>query len=467
MKEAGQIERQSFSYRQGLVLGLTMAEIMLLLVFCLLLAAGATLRRERMARESAERDVAILRDARPDLDAMQKELSSLRLTLNLEIEGRRKAERQAAVLSDDLKAEAERRRRAEVELAILREMEPIAEAFRAVIMNDARVADALNQAGPNGAMITDLWDEIVESRDAVRAVIERGISVAELRDNAEFFAQANELRRNGADGESLRRQSEVAETMRELEVSGVTLAVIRENGNLLADPNTLRRQAELADSVRRTLSANGIDPSTSDLSRTLDALDRGIKALKADEGNGKGDDPNGHKWPPMISLSEAGGYFFKLGSAELDTNFEKRLHEVVVPTLLKTAQDFDVDVIEVVGHTDELPIGAKNSNLDRDMVEVLKGNKPIASLRPGDNAGLGITRSVSVVRSLLQDGRLTGLRILPLSGAQLVKTDETLANGTDVQGDVKERRRIEIRLRKSVPPEQPKAGGDVANANKG
>jgi hypothetical protein len=185
----------------------------------------------------------------------------------------------------------------------------------------------------------------------------------------------------------------------------------------------------------------------------------------ANAANGK--DKEGHKWPPMISLSEAGGYFFKLGSAELSTEFESRLHDAVVPSLLRTAKEYDVDVIEVVGHTDELPIGAKNSNLDRYMVEVLKGNKPIVALRPGDNAGLGIARSVSVVRSLLQDERLQGLRVLPLSGAQLVKTDETLANGMDVQGDVKERRRIEIRLRKSTPPLDPNVGKDNANVDRG
>src|SRR3712207_638385 len=46
MTPTGQIERQSSSYRQGLVLGLTQAEIMLLLVFCLLLAAGAVIKRK-------------------------------------------------------------------------------------------------------------------------------------------------------------------------------------------------------------------------------------------------------------------------------------------------------------------------------------------------------------------------------------------------------------------------------------
>jgi hypothetical protein len=39
-----------------------------------------------------------------------------------------------------------------------------------------------------------------------------------------------------------------------------------------------------------------------------------------------------------------------------------------------------------------------------------------------------------------------------LSGAQLVNTDETLAL-TGSPGDIRERRRIEIRLRKSAPSE--------------
>src|SRR5215472_14750463 len=41
------IGRQAASYRQGLVLGLTMAEIMLLLVFCMLIAVGVALSSER------------------------------------------------------------------------------------------------------------------------------------------------------------------------------------------------------------------------------------------------------------------------------------------------------------------------------------------------------------------------------------------------------------------------------------
>jgi len=40
--------------------------------------------------------------------------------------------------------------------------------------------------------------------------------------------------------------------------------------------------------------------------------------------------------------------------------------------------------------------------------------------------------------------------LIPLSGAQLVNIDETLAVAGS-PGDIQQRRRIEIRLRKSVP----------------
>src|SRR5215468_1762869 len=47
------IGRQAASYRQGLVLGLTMAEIMLLLVFCLLIAVGVVLAKQQMELDDA------------------------------------------------------------------------------------------------------------------------------------------------------------------------------------------------------------------------------------------------------------------------------------------------------------------------------------------------------------------------------------------------------------------------------
>src|ERR1700733_11214722 len=57
----GHIFRQSSSYRQGLVLGLTMAEIMILLIFCLLITMAAFLKREQTKRQEAEQEVRVER----------------------------------------------------------------------------------------------------------------------------------------------------------------------------------------------------------------------------------------------------------------------------------------------------------------------------------------------------------------------------------------------------------------------
>jgi hypothetical protein len=96
-----------------------------------------------------------------------------------------------------------------------------------------------------------------------------------------------------------------------------------------------------------------------------------------------------------------------------------------------------VDVIEVVGHTDEQPLNPKQSNLDHDLLPVLRSVGEIASLIPADNAGLGLARAVSVVSVLLKSKILAGYKLIPLSGAQLVNTDGTLAiSGTP--GDIRE-----------------------------
>jgi hypothetical protein len=54
-----------------------------------------------------------------------------------------------------------------------------------------------------------------------------------------------------------------------------------------------------------------------------------------------------------------------------------------------------------------------------------------------------------VVERLSADPRLRNFRILPLSAAQLIGIDGRLTHW-DGHGDVRERRRIEIRMRKST-----------------
>jgi hypothetical protein len=118
-----------------------------------------------------------------------------------------------------------------------------------------------------------------------------------------------------------------------------------------------------------------------------------------------------------------------------------------VPELLDIAARFGVRTIEVIGHTDEQKIIPRNSNLDALLLEILHHAGNVSSLIPADNAGLGLARATAVVRVLMLDERLKGYTLLPLSGGQLIGVDDRLTKGGG--GDERERRRIEIRVRRA------------------
>lgn len=154
------------------------------------------------------------------------------------------------------------------------------------------------------------------------------------------------------------------------------------------------------------------------------------------------------EWPPFLSLSEAGGYYFESGKATLRPEFVQKLRSSVIPLLRKNVDDYGVDVVEVIGHTDEVPMTGI-SNLDAKLIAASANSYPIEYLRSTDNAGLAIARAVAVVRVLRADPRMKGITVLPLSGAQLIVPIDRAADGSSTLGD-QSRRRIEMRLRKST-----------------
>jgi outer membrane protein OmpA-like peptidoglycan-associated protein len=152
------------------------------------------------------------------------------------------------------------------------------------------------------------------------------------------------------------------------------------------------------------------------------------------------------EWPPFMSLSDADGYSFSVGSADLAPGFEADLRGSIAETLVKLIHKHKVTVVEVVGHTDEQKMKGA-SNLDTYLGASLNG-APSDPLQSSDNAGLGMARAASVVRVLKSDPRFQGVTILPLSAAQVIYPTDQLAAG-DIADDEPKRRRIEIRLRKS------------------
>jgi flagellar motor protein MotB len=349
---SGTIGRQTASYRQGLVLGLTMAEIMLLLVFCLLIAVGVALASERAKHDAVRR---LLQDA--DTAAASH----------------------APVVAS--------------------------------IQRNARLTELIDRAEATGSpqKIDEFWRKLVESQEVVEALEARGLARAQLKESGADLAQFQELRDRGL------------------------------------DPGKAARGAALAAAIDRVFPGDGAARRTPEQLAAL--IERG---LAASETRATSDQkPDGHTWPPIINLSEAGGYFFATRSAELRPDFESKLRTTVVDRLLDIATEFHVDVIEVIGHTDERPITGVISNLDRELAPVVSGAVSIGVLQPADNAGLGLARAVAVARVLSADPRLRAFSVLPLSGAQLIGTDGRIARGGE-QGDVRERRRIEIRMRKST-----------------
>ena len=345
------IGRQTSSYRQGLVLGLTMAEIMLLLVFTLLFAVGVALSSER-----AKRDDALTRLRRAELAA---------------------AANQKVV--DTIK-------------------------------RNSYLADLVERTAKTSsqAEIDDFWRKLVESNDVVAKMEREGVSLEAYEEASRYAAKLKELISEGI------------------------------------DPDKVAKEMARASAIEAILAQRKLSGLTPEQLAAL--LEKGLEAKAA--AAEPAETQKGHNWPPIINLSEAGGYYFATGSAELTPSFATELRTVVTDRLLEIADAYDVDVIEVIGHTDEQPVNRSASNLDRSLALVTTGGSA-GVLQWADNAGLGLARALSVVERLSADPRLKNFRILPLSAAQLINTDGRLTHW-DNHGDVRERRRIEIRMRKSV-----------------
>lgn len=178
-------------------------------------------------------------------------------------------------------------------------------------------------------------------------------------------------------------------------------------------------------------------------------------------GSGKGE----HNWPPIIILSEADKYTFASGSADLSTDFKSALSSAVIDRLLQIIKKYDVNVVEVVGHTDEQSLLPRYSNLDKSLAPFVSG-ATADKLIPSDNAGLGFARAVSVVKVLSEDERLKGLSILPLSGAQMIDIGDKISTANS-HAPAEKRRRIEIRVRRSsatVEAEQPQQWAPITTS---
>ena len=192
------------------------------------------------------------------------------------------------------------------------------------------------------------------------------------------------------------------------------------------------------------------DPDAAPVSESLRAneAESAGRVSTATRGTAPDEERSGHRWPPIIRLREADGYVFPSATNRISPEFARRLRAEVVPLIERYAEEYDADVVEVIGHTDERPIGGR-SNLDAALGEYLTGD--YRPLRPADNVGLAFARAAAVARRLAPLLEERGYLVLALSAGQtLLPGDGGLADGSD-PGDNPARRTIEIRLRRRAP----------------
>jgi len=161
---------------------------------------------------------------------------------------------------------------------------------------------------------------------------------------------------------------------------------------------------------------------------------------------------SGHQWPPIISLDDNGNRF-ATGSAALTAAFRADLQQRVAGDVEKLLDAYGVDVIEIIGHTDEQPITpTRPSNLDQTAIRVMGGELGAEAMVADDNAGLGLARAIAVAGVLKATGRFDGVKLVPLSAAQLLLPGDRLSagGGDALQQNDQRRRRIEIRVRRST-----------------
>ncbi|PPS45192.1 flagellar motor protein [Chroococcidiopsis sp. TS-821] len=157
--------------------------------------------------------------------------------------------------------------------------------------------------------------------------------------------------------------------------------------------------------------------------------------------------------PPILVIEDEGAYRFASGSAEIPPIMNAYINNKIVPEIERNTKEYQINVVEIIGHTDGQGNGNAASNLDQNLEKVANGSIPVRQLKAGSNADLGLMRALAVVK-VLQDvqskGKLKGLKFRAYSAAQLILPNGNFAS-VNRQPDAT-RRRIEIRFTRPGEP---------------
>lgn len=378
MMDSTSINAEGQGYRRGVIFGLTMAEVLLLLIFCLLLFLK--LINDRMEEAEKKRDE--LKDKNVEL------------------------EKSVSDLQEDL---------------------TVLESYLATTEPQSNQSDFVQQISQSASLLEVFDPEKTSELTTLLKEDPRALEKIKIATDDEWAELTTKTQFNVSE--------ELYQTLSALNEEQVQ--------NLMGNADIA---ANTPPSALQDMTSKPATPAPDDSYRnelaaqvTIDELEKLAAGRMTEEGN---------NWPPIISLPDAENFSFEVGSAKLTDGFKVQLRSNIADQILETLQQYDADVIEVIGHTDlqRMRQEIRTTNLDAEALRFFTSDNDF-TLRAKDNAGLGYARALSVTKQLKNIPELKDYTILPYSGAQLISPDETINLNPD-QFDSSQLRRIEIRVRR-------------------
>ena len=378
MMDSTSINAEGQGYRRGVIFGLTMAEVLLLLIFCLLLFLK--LINDRMEEAEKKRDE--LKDKNVEL------------------------EKSVSDLQEDL---------------------TVLESYLATTEPQSNQSDFVQQISQSASLLEVFDPEKTSELTTLLKEDPRALEKIKIATDDQWAELTTKTQFNVSE--------ELYQTLSALNEEQVQ--------NLMSNADIA---ANTPPSALQDMTSKPASPTPDESYRdelaaqvTIDELEKLAAGRMTEEGN---------NWPPIISLPDAENFSFEVGSAKLTDGFKVQLRSNIADQILETLQQYDADVIEVIGHTDlqRMRQEIRTTNLDAEALRFFTSDNDF-TLRAKDNAGLGYARALSVTKQLKNIPELSDYTILPYSGAQLISPDETINLNPD-QFDSSQLRRIEIRVRR-------------------
>ena len=414
------LSNDSEGYRRGSVFGFTLAEILLLLIFCILLFYKINDDRQKESENVLRATINKLNYSLYEINAVKHSEFITQLIVSAQSLENTNPQKAAQFLNN-LNGDAN----------YLNQMQ-LATAFDWYrLQNQAQEAIAKST---HSEFISQLITSAQSLENTNPQKAEQFLN--NLNDESNYL---NQLQLSTAD-EWVELTTQAQRSVSEEIFSTLSQLDETQTNNLLQNVELATNFTASELEQMTTKQANEVDPEKAVMINQVskEQLEKLIAGELVEEGK---------NWPPIISLSEARNYSFQVGSAYLTAEFKEQIKGGIANQVLSLLEEYEADVIEVIGHTDLQPMREdRKTNLDDYSIQFLQDDDEIA-LRAKDNAGLGYARALSVAKELMRVPALAEYTILPYSAAQVITPDETLNDGS-LNIESSQLRRIEIRVRR-------------------